>query len=103
MRGRFYVYVVALKPRKAGRGKEVYVGSSALTPEERFYKHKHNPRSSRHVRRRGVRLLPRLYRHLNPLPSRENAKRTEQHLRRQLERRGYKVYGSCLPSPECFL
>lgn len=106
MKERFYIYVVALRPKRRsndGAAPEVYVGSSALTPEERFLKHKKSPRSSRHVRRRGVRLLPRFYEHLNPFTSRGQAKHAEQRLRRRLEARGYKVYGSCVPSPECWL
>ena len=90
---RFYVYVVELQ--SAPGRPEVYVGSSALPPSTRLDKHRTARLGSRHVRRRGVRLLPRLYDHLNPLPSREAAKAAEQKLRRSLERRGYRVFGSC--------
>lgn len=105
---KFFVYVVELRPHPS-QGyeitRDVYVGSTALSPEVRFQKHKTSPKSSRHVRKRGIRLLPRLYDHLNPLYSRERAKATEQHLRKSLERQGYKVYGSCSPrqTPECWL
>lgn len=105
---RFFIYVVELAPKdRLRRGKpEVYVGSSALAPEERFRKHKsRSPKSSRHVRRRGLRLLPHLYQHINPLSSREEAKHQEHVMRRRLEAHGYKVYGSCSPSAtfECWL
>jgi hypothetical protein len=104
----FYVYVVELRPRSYS-GKttkpDVYVGSSALTPRERFHKHKTEPKGSRHVRRRGTRLLPHLYEHLNPMRSREEAKSAEQKLRKQLEARGHRVYGACSAREEreCWL
>lgn len=105
MRRLFYVYAVELRPLP-GRGPSVYVGSSALPPPKRLHHHT-DPEagrrmfSSRHVRRRGVRLLPHLYEGLNPYPSRADAKRAEQELRTRLEKRGYVVYGSCRPGPEC--
>ena len=94
---RFYVYVVELESPRGSRRPDVYVGSSALPPASRMVKHKTDSLSSRHVRRRGVRLLPHLYEHLNPLPSRAEAKRVEQRLRRTLEQRGHRVFGSCRP------
>ena len=69
-RERYYVYVVELRPRGPSDGRpEVYVGSSALPPALRFAKHvAGETKASRHVRRRGVRLLPALYDHLNHRP-----------------------------------
>ena len=117
--GLFYVYAVELAPSSSrglrapgapSRGlrapgapsrfraqvPSVYVGSSALRPEDRFQRHKDGDvSSSRHVRRRGIRLLPDLYARMNPLPSRDAAHRAERALRRELTRRGYRVYGSC--------
>ena len=89
----FFVYVVEL--RSLSGSPEVYVGSSAIRPEERFRKHKTERFGSKHVRRRGVRLLPRLYAHLNPIASRKIAQKIEKQLRRDLEKRGYEVYGAC--------
>lgn len=111
---RYFVYVIELRAliveyderRKSGhKAKDVYVGSSALPPEARFQKHLTSPKASRHVRRRGVRLRPDLYSGLNPLSSREAAKRQEHKLANQLERRGYRVYGSCSrrQTPDCWL
>ena len=45
----------------------VYVGLTGLTPEERFAKHKAGTRSSRYVKRYGLRLLPELFSPLNPM------------------------------------
>ena len=58
---------------------------------------------SRHVRRRGRRLRPDLYRGIEPLRTRKEAKLAEQRLRRQLEGRGFTVYGSCRTSEQCTL
>ena len=108
VRERFYVYVVELRSQRLGdRTREVYVGSSALPPPLRFAKHlSGETKASRHVRRRGVRLLPALYDHLNrtPITDRERIKVLEQRLADDLTRRGYRVYGSCKPTdPSCWL
>lgn len=118
---RYYVYVIELRKREGAahvekRGPrsflpDVYVGSSALRPEARFQKHKHPEdrgnkfhTASKHVVRRGFRLRPDLYQGLNPYGSRAEAKQAEQMLRRNLERKGYKVYGSCSPRVQgCWL
>ena len=90
---RYYVYVVELVSR--GARPDLYVGSSAFPPWRRFMEHtRPGSPGSRYVRHRGVRLLPRLYAGLNPLPSRQAAQRAEGHLRRMLEDEGFKVYGS---------
>jgi hypothetical protein len=99
--GSFYVYVVELdRPPHP----TVYVGSSALAPEERFVRHQQGGiGTSRYVRRQGVRLRPDLYARLNPFTSRDDAWRAEHRLRDQLERRGYHVLGSCDPRKKsCF-
>lgn len=62
------VYVVLL--RGFGRdGTQIgfYVGQSSYQPEERFAQHKAGIRDAGVVRRKGERLLPKLYKHLNPL------------------------------------
>lgn len=59
------VYVVLLEFGPDDYG--LYVGSTGLTPEERFQKHKAGVKASKWVRRSGVGLLPALYRHLNVL------------------------------------
>lgn len=110
----YFVYVIELRAlvvtyderrEQKRKTKDVYVGSSALVPEARFRKHLTSPKSSRHVRRRGVRLRPDLYSGLNPLPSRMAAKKQEHKLASRLERQGYRVYGSCSrrQTPDCFL
>ena len=61
------VYVVQLKGIPGGTGKDVYVGMTGLTPEERYANHKMGYKAGKKiVTRYGVKLLPELYDHLNP-------------------------------------
>jgi hypothetical protein len=46
----------------------VYVGMTGLPVEERFENHKNGYKSAWVVRNYGVRLMPELYQHLNPMP-----------------------------------
>ena len=70
----------------------VYVGMSGLTPEERFANHKAGIKAASVVTRYGIRLLPELYEHLNPMPF-EAAAQMEQDLAEDLRRAGYAVTG----------
>lgn len=86
------VYVVYLKnPNGDGRA-AYYVGMTGLTPEQRFRNHKAGLKSARVVKKYGVRLVPKLYAHLNPMPY-EKAVEMEVMLAESLRRRGYMVYG----------
>ena len=99
------VYVVLLNPvvgrwRKVRAGNPnrlsgkpcVYVGMTGLTPEERFANHKGGIKAASVVRRYGLRLLPELYAHLNPMPF-EAALQMEIDLAEDLRRAGYTVTG----------
>jgi len=99
------VYVVLLDPAAANirsvraenpkRDPEkpcVYVGMTGLTPEERFENHKAGIKAASVVKRHGLRLLPELYEHLNPMPF-EAAARMEMDLAEDLRRAGYTVTG----------
>ena len=70
----------------------VYVGMTGLTPEERFENHKAGIKDAPLVKRYGVRLLPELYAHLNPMPF-EAAVQMEMDLAEDLRREGYTVTG----------
>lgn len=70
----------------------VYVGMTGLTPEERFANHQAGIKGAYVVRRYGVRLLPELYEHLNPMPF-EAAAVMEVDLAEDLRRAGYTVTG----------
>ena len=100
-----HVYVVLLKPaaKRLRRVREanpnadpakpcVYVGMTGLTPEERFANHLRGVKGASVVTRYGVRLLPDLYAHLNPMPF-EAAAQMERDLAEDLRRAGYTVTG----------
>ena len=70
----------------------VYVGMSGLTPEERFANHKAGIKAASVVTRFGIRLLPELYEHLNPMPY-EAAAKMEVDLAEDLRQAGYTVAG----------
>ena len=70
----------------------VYVGSTALTPQERFVQHLTGIRANRYVRAFGVRLRPRNFRNYGPYATREEAEAAERHLAWRLRRKGYGVW-----------
>lgn len=70
----------------------VYVGMTGLTPDARFANHKQGIKSAWVVKRYGVRLLPELFAHLNPMPF-EAATQMEKDLADDLRRAGYTVTG----------
>ena len=91
---RFNVYVVQLEEVPGGTGKDVYVGMTGLTPEERYANHKRGkPAGKKIVTKYGVKLLPELYEHLNPLSWEEANKMEKETLPRELMAKGFKVYG----------
>ena len=70
----------------------VYVGMSGLKPAERFARHKEGIQSAKWVKRYGMRLLPELYAHLNPMPF-EAAVALERDLAEDLRAQGFTVAG----------
>ena len=100
-----HVYVVLLDAKAAADGGLrranpdrdpmkpcVYVGMSGLTPEERFMRHKEGIQAAKWVRVYGVRLLPELYAHFNPMPF-EAAVELERDLAEDLRAQGFTVAG----------
>ena len=84
--------VRADNPRRDPKKPCVYVGMTGLTPEERFENHKAGIKAASVVKRHGLRLLPELYAHLNPMPF-EAAVQMETDLAEDLRRAGYTVTG----------
>jgi hypothetical protein len=84
--------VRAENPKRDSKKPCVYVGMTGLTPEERFANHKAGIKASAVVTRYGIRLLPELYVHLNPMPF-EAAVQMEVDLAEDLRRAGYTVTG----------
>jgi hypothetical protein len=81
-----------LNPKRDPAKPSVYVGMTGLTTEERFKNHKSGVKSSPFVKRYGLKLLPELYEHLNPMPF-EAAAQMERDLTEDLRRAGYTVLG----------
>ena len=66
------VYVILLHdPARGGRW-GLYVGQTARDPDWRFDQHKSGYKASGAVRRYGIRLVPEMYEHLNPMRSWES-------------------------------
>ena len=84
--------VRAENPQRDRKKPCVYVGMTGLTPEERFANHKAGTKAAWAVKRYGIRLLPELYAHLNPMPF-EAAAQMEKDLAEDLRRAGYTVTG----------
>jgi predicted GIY-YIG superfamily endonuclease len=90
--GHHNVYVVYLRNPKGDGKAGYYVGMTGLAPEARFANHKAGIKAAGVVKRFGVRLVPRLYAHLNPMPY-EKAVRMEVALADSLRKRGFQVFG----------
>jgi hypothetical protein len=65
---------------------------TGLPVDHRFENHKNGYKSARPVRKYGVRLLPELFEHLNPMPY-EHAVQMEIDLAHDLRAEGYAVCG----------
>src|SRR5262245_66348501 len=87
------VYVIELGPAACGEkgspcgGKRcgrtpVYVGQTGNTAKERFEQHKRGYRSSKYVRKHGIRLRPRLAGPFVPLPTSAHSEAAEVELAR---------------------
>jgi predicted GIY-YIG superfamily endonuclease len=68
LRHHHHVYVVYLRNPNGDGKAGYYVGMTGLSPEQRFKNHKAGIKAARVVRKFGERLVPRLYKHLNPMP-----------------------------------
>ena len=79
-------------PKRDPRKPCLYVGMSGLLPEHRFENHRHGYKSAWVVRKYGLRLVPELYEHLNPMPY-EAAVEVERDLAEDLRNQGYTVTG----------
>lgn len=90
--GHHSVYVVFLRNPTGDGRPGYYVGMTGLTPEARFENHKAGRKAARVVNRHGVRLVPKLYAHLNPMSYRK-AQAMEVALAESLRKRGYVVFG----------
>ena len=81
------LYIALLEDRRRACRWGLYVGETSCDPDMRFDQHKAGYKASRWVNRFGVRLLPELVTHLNPL-RRWEAKELEPALAEELRRAG---------------
>lgn len=86
------VYIVLLEPLEDATEHGLYVGETFRTPNERFEQHKTGIRASRHVRKRGRRVLTDACAHLVDL-SAIASRDIEKDLADELEAAGFEVQG----------
>jgi hypothetical protein len=84
--------ILRLNPNRDPLKPCVYVGMTGIPVEHRFENHKNGYKSALVVKKYGVRLMPELYEHLNPMPF-EAAAQMEQELAEDLRAEGYTVTG----------
>jgi len=84
--------ILRMNPKRDPTKPCVYVGMSGLPPEHRFENHKHGYKAAWVVEKYGIRLMPELYVHLNPMPY-EAALQMELELAEDLREEGYTVTG----------
>ena len=84
--------ILRLNPKRDSKKPAVYVGMTGLPVDHRFENHKNGYKSARVVRKYGVRLMPELYEHLNPMPF-DAAAQMEKDLAEDLRKEGYTVTG----------
>lgn len=85
-------WIARLNPKRDPAKPALYVGMTGLPPDERFSNHLEGVKSSRYVKKYGVRLLPEMYEYLNPMPY-EAALQMELELAEDLRGQGYTVTG----------
>jgi hypothetical protein len=84
--------ILRLNPKRDPLKPCVYVGMTGIPVDHRFENHKNGYKSAWVVRKYGVRLMPELYEHLNPMPF-EAAVQMEMELAEDLRAAGYTVTG----------
>ncbi|HEU0208727.1 MAG TPA: hypothetical protein VFQ78_07085 [Candidatus Udaeobacter sp.] len=84
--------ILRLNPKRDPLKPCVYVGMTGIPVDYRFENHKNGYKSAWVVRKYGVRLMPELYEHLNPMPF-EGAVQMEAELAEDLRVAGFTVAG----------
>jgi hypothetical protein len=87
-----HLSILRLNPKRDPLKPCVYVGMTGIPVDQRFENHKNGYKSAWVVRKYGVRLMPELYEHLNPMPF-EAAVQMELELAEDLRSAGYTVTG----------
>jgi hypothetical protein len=84
--------ILRLNPKRDPLKPCIYVGMTGLPVDHRFENHKNGYKSAWVVRKYGLRLLPELFQHLNPMPF-EAAAQMEKDFAEDLRAEGYTVTG----------
>ena len=84
--------ILRLNPKRDPLKPCVYVGMTGIPVDHRFENHRNSYKSAWVVRKYGLRLMPELYEHLNPMPF-EAAVQMEVELAEDLRAAGYTVAG----------
>ena len=84
--------ILRVNPKRDPLKPCVYVGMTGLPVDHRFENHKNGYKSAWVVKKYGLRLMPELYEHLNPMPF-EAAAQMEIELAEDLRAEGYTVTG----------
>jgi hypothetical protein len=84
--------ILRLNPKRDPLKPCVYVGMTGIPVDHRFENHKNGYKSAWVVKKYGVRLMPELYEHLNPMPF-DAAVQMELELAEDLRAAGYTVTG----------
>jgi predicted GIY-YIG superfamily endonuclease len=87
-----HLSVLRLNPNRDPSKPCVYVGMTGIPVSHRFENHKHGYKAAWTVERYGIRLMPELFEHLNPMPY-EAAVRMEKDLAEDLRSQGFTVTG----------
>ena len=85
-------FVQRLNPNRDPTKPCVYVGMTGLPVDHRFENHRNGYKSARVVEKYGLKLLPELFEHLNPMPF-DAAVQMEKDLTEDLRVEGYTVLG----------
>src|SRR3954465_5274271 len=83
-------WVLRRNPNRDASKPAVYVGMTGLPVDHRFENHRNGYQSAHVVQKYGVRLLPELFEHLNPMPF-VAAAQMEKDLTEDLRAEGYTV------------
>jgi hypothetical protein len=92
-KGTGHVYVALLGPKQPGTPHRLYVGSTGLSPLQRYCNHKGSYKSGRGwIRKHGLGLLPKVYARFNPMSWRDGED-VEHELGAAFKRAGFEVRG----------
>jgi hypothetical protein len=92
-KGTGHVYVALLEPKGQGALHRLYVGSTGLSPLQRYCDHKRSYKSGKGwIKKHGIGLLPKVYARFNPMLGRDRED-VEDELGQAFRDAGFVVHG----------